>query len=110
MSVKPVLSGADQARSIGGPTYFDNEAIDHLIGIVLDLGAEMWVTKDRLAFMEELLQRQGLDLTAELDNGRPSAEQQKRLDDERRKMIRRIYGRLYSRFGGENSQNRTAPM
>ena len=33
------------------PTYFDNEVIDHLLGIVLELGAQHWVLRDRLAFL-----------------------------------------------------------
>jgi len=39
----------------GNPTYFENEVIDHLISITLELGAELWVVKDRLAHVEEIL-------------------------------------------------------
>ena len=37
------------------PIYFENEVIDHLISITLELGAELWVVKDRLAHFEEVL-------------------------------------------------------
>ena len=36
----------------GNPTYFENEVIDLLISITLELGAELWVVKDRLAHVE----------------------------------------------------------
>jgi hypothetical protein len=101
---------ADQPAAAPGPVYFDNEVIDHLLGIVLDLGADMWVMKDRMAFMEELLEKQGIAVTDELSQGRPSPELQESLKKERQDMIHRIYGRLYSRYGGDKSEDRTAPI
>ena len=105
-----VTQGAGSEVANAGPIYFDNEVIDHLLGIVLDLGAEIWVMKDRLAFMEEVLEEKGLAITSVLDQGRPSEPLQARLTEERQKMIRRIYARLYSRYGGDKAQDRTAPM
>jgi hypothetical protein len=83
------------------PQYFDSEAVDHLIGIVLELGAELWVMRDRQAHLEELLAQKGVDVRAELDMGRPSAETEQRLRAERQAMVKRVYGRLYSRYGGD---------
>ncbi len=92
------------------PIYFDNEVIDHLISIVLELGADLWVVKDRAAFLEELVEKQGLSVTEELNKGRPSEALQASLQEERQKMIRRIYSRLYSRYGGDKSADAVAPM
>ncbi len=89
----------------GDPTYFENEVIDHLIGIVLELGAQLWVTRDRLAFLEEKLAEAGTISLAELDEGRPSEALQARLKAEREAMIRQVYARLYSRYGGDKIEH-----
>ena len=90
------------------PAYFENETIDHLLGIVLELGAELSVTRDRLARLEEMLANgESVSLDA-LDTGRPSAELQARLDQERQTFIQRVYGRLYARFGGDKASAKTA--
>lgn len=92
----------------GDPTYFDNELIDHLVGIVLELGAQLWVTRDRLAFLEEKLDQKGVVSTADLDTGRPSEALQARLKAEREAMIRQVYSRLYKRIGGDEADARAA--
>jgi len=92
----------------GNPAYFENEVVDHLLGIVLELGAELWVLRDRQAFTEELLREQGIDLTERLQSGRPSDALQARLKAEREAMIKRVYGRLYSRYGGDRADQKAA--
>jgi hypothetical protein len=94
----------------GNPNYFDNEVIDHLIGVVLELGAQTWVVKDRLAFLEELLAKQGSLSIDDLEQGRPSEELQVKLQAERLEMVQNIYGRLYSRYGGDSVEATGAPM
>jgi hypothetical protein len=88
----------------GNPMYFENEVVDHLLGIVLELGAELWVVRDRQAFTEELLREHGIDLAARLQQGRPGDELQAKLKAERAAMIKRVYGRLYSRYGGDKAE------
>lgn len=92
----------------GNPVYFENEVIDHLLGIVLELGAELWTIRDRQAFTEELLREHGIDLGARLQQGRPSDALQASLKAEREAMIKRIYGRLYSRYGGDKADLKAA--
>lgn len=92
----------------GNPTYFENEVIDHLIDITLELGAELWVVKDRLAHLEEILSNENKLSLNSLDNGKPSEELQKKLDNERIQLIKRIYGRLYSKYGGETAEEKSA--
>lgn len=94
----------------GNPAYFENEVIDHLVGIVLELGAQLWVTRDRLAFLEEQLAGKGAVDLEELEHGRPSEALQARLKAERLEMIQRVYGRLYARYGGDRADATTAPM
>jgi chemotaxis protein histidine kinase CheA len=90
------------------PVYFDNEVIDHLISIVLELGAELFVTRDRLARLEERLASGEPVTLEELDQGRPSQELQERLNQERQAFIQQVYGRLYSRYGGDKASGQAA--
>ncbi|NJN36057.1 MAG: class I SAM-dependent methyltransferase [Nitrospiraceae bacterium] len=92
------------------PVYFEQEAIDHLIGIVLELGGELWTLRDRMAYMEELLRDSGSAVLEKLDAGRPSDALQAKLSAERKEFISRVYSRLYSRYGGDKAQHTTAPM
>ena len=115
--MKPERANSEAAPTLNksadksdNPIYFENEVIDHLISIVLELGAGLWVVKDRLAFMEELLENQGISLQQQLDQGRPSEALQESLKEERKKMIRRIYSRLYAQYGGDKSADTVAPM
>ena len=92
----------------GNPTYFENEVIDHLISITLELGAELWVVKDRLAHVEEVLSEHNKLSLDSLSAGKPSALLQEQLDLERTQIIKRIYGRLYSKYGGDVAEEKSA--
>ena len=100
------LPGADR----GDPTYFENEVIDHLLGIVLELGAHFWVMRDRLALLEEQLAEKGTITLEDLDQGKPSDALQAKLKAEREAMIQQVYGRLYSRYGGDKLDATNALM
>jgi hypothetical protein len=100
------LPGAER----GNPNYFENEVIDHLLGIVLELGAQFWVVRDRLAMLEEQLAAKGAVSLEDLDQGKPSDEWQAKLAAERQAMIRQVYGRLYSRYGGDVAGPSSAPL
>ena len=43
----------------GHPHYFRDPVIDHLLEVVLLLGGELWVNRDRQMIMEELLAKEG---------------------------------------------------
>ncbi len=92
----------------GNPIYFENEMIDHLVGIVLELGAEMWVLKDRQAFLEELLSNEGKMSLEALGESRPSDPLREKLSQDRQEFIRRVYGRLYSKYGGDKADFKSA--
>ena len=100
------LPGAER----GNPAYFENEVIDHLISITLELGAQFWVMRDRLAFLEEQLAEKGTISLEDLETGRPSEALQAKLKAERQAMIQQVYGRLYSRYGGDSADATSAPM
>jgi len=90
------------------PIYFENEIIDHLISITLELGAELWVVKDRLAHLEEILSEENKLSLRSLETGKPSALLQEKLDEERKQIIKRIYARLYSKYGGDLADDKSA--
>jgi hypothetical protein len=90
------------------PIYFENEIIDHLISITLELGAELWVVKDRLAHLEEILSEENKLSLRSLETGKPSAFLQGNLDEERKQIIKRIYARLYSKYGGDLAEDKGA--
>lgn len=76
------------------PAFFDNPAIDNLIAVTLELGAEVWVQRERMRVVEALLAEKGV-VTAELiDQYVPSAEMQAKASAEREAFVRRIYGPL----------------
>lgn len=100
------LPGAER----GNPSYFENEVIDHLLGIVLELGAQFWVLRDRQAFLEEQLAAKGVVSLDDLEHGKPSDELQAKLKAERLAMIQQVYGRLYSTYGGDKAGPTSAPM
>jgi hypothetical protein len=85
------------------PQYYNDPAIDQLMSIVLDLGAELWVMRDRQAMMEELLETKGSVTREDLDKGRPSEMMAERLEQERQEFIRRVYGRLFENYGGDKA-------
>ncbi len=90
------------------PQYYDDPAIDQLMTIVLNLGAELWVMRDRQAMMEELLAQKGCITVEDLDKGRPSEDLAARLTEERQECIRRVYGHLFAAYGGDKAAFKSA--
>ncbi|MCS6947014.1 MAG: hypothetical protein NZM12_05300 [Steroidobacteraceae bacterium] len=74
------------------PAFFDNPAIDNLIAVTLELGAELWVVRERLRVLERLLSEHGRVTTEMIEQYRPSAEEQARARAERDAFVNRVYG------------------
>jgi hypothetical protein len=74
------------------PNYFESPAIDNLYTIALELGAAIWVVKDRLRVIEEMLDNAGVVTTEQVEMYRPTPEQQKELLALRNTFIEKIYG------------------
>lgn len=74
------------------PAFFDNPAIDNLIAVTLELGAELWVQRERLRIVEKLLAEKGV-VTAELiEQYQPSDAELARAREERDAFVNRVYG------------------
>lgn len=83
----------------GHPHYFKDPMIDHLIEIVLQLGAELWIVKDRQMITEHLLATEGKVTPEMIERFRPAPELAEKLRDERRTLTRRLYQSLSEHMG-----------
>jgi hypothetical protein len=84
-----------ETTSIGEPTaFFDNPVIDSLMTMCLELGAALWVVKDRLRVVEALLSEHGLATREQIDAYQTPPEEEAALKAARAEFIERIYGRL----------------
>lgn len=60
-------------------TYFEDGQIDRVMGVIWQLGQELYTTRQRVLALEELLVEKGIIVTGELDAFRPGDEAQARL-------------------------------
>jgi hypothetical protein len=74
------------------PAFFDNRAIDDLIAVTLELGAELWVQRERLRVIERLLAERGTVTSEMIEQYTPSDEERERARAERDEFVRRVYG------------------
>ena len=69
------------------PAFFDNPAIDNL-----ELGAELWVQRERTRVIEALLAEKGVVTPELIEQYVPSDEQVARSKAERDAFVNRVYG------------------
>ena len=81
--------------SRGHPHYQQLPVIDHLLEIVLQLGAEIWVNRDRQFVIEHLLTTQGKVTSEMIETFEPDDAFQAMLDHERNEFTQRAFGCLY---------------
>lgn len=85
----PAAPAAEERR--GSPSYFDNVVIDNLMNITLELGAAVWVVKDRLRVVEELLEQRGVVTQEMIEMYRPDPSRERDLRARRDSFIDKIY-------------------
>ncbi len=73
------------------PAFFDNPAIDNLIAVTLELGGEVWVLRERLRIMEQLLSTHGKVTTDMIEQYMPSADEMARNKAARDEFVNRVY-------------------
>ncbi|MCB2106125.1 MAG: hypothetical protein KDE14_00435 [Rhodobacteraceae bacterium] len=83
----------------GHPHYFKDPMIDHLLEIVLQLGAELWIVKDRQMIVEHLLATEGKVTPEMIERFRPPQDLAQKLAEERRTLSRRLYQSLSDHMG-----------
>jgi hypothetical protein len=101
---KELSEGLDYVKDLPGferghPHYFKDPMIDHLLEIVLQLGAEMWILRDRQMVTEHLLATEGKVTPEMIEMFKPSPEFREKMKEERRTYTRRLYQSLYDGIG-----------
>ena len=101
---KKLSEGLDYVKDLPGferghPHYFKDPMIDHLLEIVLQLGAEMWIIRDRQMVTEYLLTTEGKVTPEMIEAVKPSPEFREKMKVERGTYTRRLYQSLYDGIG-----------
>jgi len=76
------------------PAFFDNPAIDNLIAVTLELGAELWVQKERMRVVERLLAERGVVTAEAIEQYSSTPEELARVQSERDAFVNRVYAAL----------------
>jgi hypothetical protein len=76
------------------PAFFDNSAIDNLIAVTLELGAELWVQKERMRVVERLLAEHGVVTAEAIEQYSSTPEELARVQSERDAFVNRVYAAL----------------
>lgn len=74
------------------PAFFDNPVIDNLIAVTLELGAELWVQRERMRIMERLLAEKGIVTSELIEQYTPSVEEVEQSRIERDAFVQRVFG------------------
>ena len=74
------------------PAFFDNAAVDNLIAVVLELGSELWVQRQRMRLIEKLLAQGGVVTAEAIERYAESDTERAAAASERQAVIDRIYG------------------
>jgi len=78
----------------GHPHYFRDPVIDHLLEVVLLLGGEIWVNRDRQMIIEELLATAGKVTPEMIEAFKPDEAFKAKQQQARRLFTERVYGCL----------------
>jgi predicted deacylase len=68
--------------------------IDNLIAVTMELGAELWVQRERMRIIEQLLAEQGVVTREAIERYESTPEEQERVRSERDAFVQRLYGLL----------------
>jgi hypothetical protein len=71
-------------------TFFPDPNVDRVLGVVMELAAEVYVLRDRLSTLEMLLERSGAITRAEIDAYQPGEVERARRLADRDALIARI--------------------
>ncbi len=76
------------------PHYFNDPILDCLTNMLLELAAEVWVSRERSQIVEHLLEQQNLLTRDAVEKFVPSEEQQQRLREERDRFVGNLMGEI----------------
>ena len=69
------------------PTYFDDPVQDALVNMIMELAAQVWVNRERMAALEVVLEERGGLESDAVESYRPSPERAARLRQERDRFV-----------------------
>ena len=78
----------------GYRTYYDDPVIDQLVSLVTELGASLWIVKERLSALEGVLERAGLVSPGAVECFTRDEEGQREWLAERDAFVSRLFGSL----------------
>jgi len=73
------------------PHQFDDPAIDTLLSIVLSLGNEVYVLRDRLRVIEKMLETKGAISRADIEAYKPTPEEEEEIRKDRDEFMARFF-------------------
>lgn len=79
----------------GHPHYFKDSMIDHLLEIVMLIGGELWVERDRRMITEYLMETEGQVTADMIEKFEPNDDFKDKLSAARDRMTKGIFSCLY---------------
>jgi hypothetical protein len=73
------------------PHQFDDPAIDTLLSIVLGLGNEVYVLRDRMRIIEKMLEAKGTISRADIEAYKPTPEEEEELRKDNDAFMARLF-------------------
>lgn len=76
------------------PSFLPNPILDRLVDVVLELGAELWIERDRRRVLETVLEERGIVTAEMIEHHRDTPEQRAARLAERDRLVKRLYDAL----------------
>jgi hypothetical protein len=73
------------------PSQFNDPAIDTLLSLVLSLGSEVYVLRDRMRLIEKLLESKGAISRSDIEEYQPTPEEEEAIRKEADAFISRLF-------------------
>jgi hypothetical protein len=70
---------------------FENPALDTLLGVVISLGNEVWVMRDRMRVVEQLLESKGAISRADIEAYKPTPEEEEQIHKDNDAFMARLF-------------------
>lgn len=74
------------------PAFFDNPAIDNLIAVTLELGAELWILRERNRVLEKLLSDREIVSSETIEGYTSTTAEAASVRAERDAFVKRVFG------------------
>ena len=79
------------------PSYMPSPIMDDLLTITLELGAELWVVKERVRILEGALEKAGIDARKAIEEYAPDEAERQEVIRLRDAFVQQVYGSLRDR-------------